>query len=159
MFTTSHFRLAEHVPNIAIRNTQWMHENACEGVWMHEECLLPGRSYLIKAGSATAPAQISALKHKINVNTLQREPGKTLELNEVGICNISLTKPISFDPYQENRSTGNFILIDRFTNATVGAGMIDFPLRRATNIHWQSIDINKQSRAEMNRKLTPGWQF
>jgi len=119
-------------------------------VWMHEEPLLPGRSYLIKAGSATAPATVSALKHKVNVNTLQREPGKTLELNEVGICNISLTKPISFDPYQENRSTGNFILIDRFTNATVGAGMIDFPLRRATNIHWQSIDINKQSRAEMN---------
>ena len=119
-------------------------------VWMHEDALLPGRSYLIKAGSATAPAQVSALKHKVNVNTLQREPGKTLELNEVGICNISLTKPISFDPYQENRSTGNFILIDRFTNATVGAGMIDFPLRRATNIHWQSIDITKQSRAEMN---------
>ncbi len=119
-------------------------------VWMHEEECLPGRSYLIKAGSATAPATVTALKHKINVNTLQREPGKTLELNEVGICNISLTKPISFDPYQENRNTGNFILIDRFTNATVGAGMIDFPLRRATNIHWQSIDINKQSRAELN---------
>jgi bifunctional enzyme CysN/CysC len=119
-------------------------------VWMHEEECLPGRSYLIKAGSATAPATVTALKYKINVNTLQREPGKTLELNEVGICNISLTKPISFDPYQENRNTGNFILIDRFTNATVGAGMIDFPLRRATNIHWQSIDINKQSRAELN---------
>ena len=119
-------------------------------VWMHEDALLPGRSYLIKAGSATAPAHISTLKHKVNVNTLQREPGKTLELNEVGICNISLTKPMSFDPYQENRSTGNFILIDRFTNATVGAGMIDFPLRRATNLHWQSIVINKQSRAEMN---------
>jgi bifunctional enzyme CysN/CysC len=119
-------------------------------VWMHEEECLPGRSYLLKAGSATAPATVTALKHKINVNTLQREPGKTLELNEVGICNISLTKPISFDPYQENRNTGNFILIDRFTNATVGAGMIDFPLRRATNIHWQSIDINKQSRAELN---------
>ncbi|MDG5467696.1 sulfate adenylyltransferase subunit CysN [Deltaproteobacteria bacterium IMCC39524] len=119
-------------------------------VWMHEDALLPGRSYLLKAGSATVPAHISALKHKVNVNTLQHEPAKTLELNEVGVCNISLTKPISCDPYQENRSTGNFILIDRFTNATVGAGMIDFPLRRATNIHWQSIDINKQSRAEMN---------
>jgi bifunctional enzyme CysN/CysC len=121
-------------------------------VWMHEDTLLPGRSYLIKAGSATAPATVTALKHKINVNTLQREPGKTLELNEVGICNISLTRPISFDPYQENRNTGNFILIDRFTNATVGAGMIDFPLRRATNIHWQSIDINKQSRSELNEQ-------
>jgi bifunctional enzyme CysN/CysC len=119
-------------------------------VWMHDDSLMPGRSYLLKAGSVTVPVHISSLKHKININTLQPEPGKSLELNEVGICNVSLTKPISFDPYQENRATGNFILIDRYTNATVGAGMIDFPLRRATNIHWQSIDINKQSRAEMN---------
>jgi bifunctional enzyme CysN/CysC len=121
-------------------------------VWMHEEECLPGRSYLLKAGSASAPATVTALKHKINVNSLQREPGKTLQLNEVGICNISLTKPISFDPYQDNRNTGNFILIDRFTNATVGAGMIDFALRRADNIHWQSIAINKQSRAELNEQ-------
>jgi bifunctional enzyme CysN/CysC len=127
-------------------------------VWMHEEELLPGRSYLIKAGSATAPATVTALKHKINVNTLQREPGKTLELNEVGICNISLTKPISFDPYQDNRSTGNFILIDRMTNATVGAGMIDFALRRATNIHWQALDVDKSSRAAIkNQKPCVLW--
>jgi len=116
-------------------------------VWMHEEPLLPGRSYLIKAGSAIAPAQVSTLKHKVNVNTLQHEPGKTLELNEVGICNISLAKSISFEPYRENRATGNFILIDRYSNATVGAGMIDFALRRATNVHWQAIDVNKRSRA------------
>ena len=116
-------------------------------VWMHEESLLPGRSYLIKAGSATAPAQVTTLKYKVNVNTLQREPAKTLELNEVGICNISLTRSISFDPYQENRATGNFILIDRFSNATVGAGMIDFALRRATNVHWQAIDVDKRSRS------------
>lgn len=127
-------------------------------VWMHEDALLPGRSYLLKAGSASVPAQVSALKRKINVNTLQREPGKTLELNEVGICNISLTKPISFDPYQENRATGNFILIDRFTNATVGAGMIDFPLRRATNIHWQSLAIDKDSRSLIkNQKPCALW--
>ena len=119
-------------------------------VWMHEEECLPGRSYLIKAGSATAPATVTALKYKVNVNSLQHEPGRTLGLNEIGICNISLTRSISFDPYQENRNTGNFILIDRFTNATVGAGMIDFPLRRASNIHWQSIAINKQSRAKLN---------
>ncbi len=119
-------------------------------VWMHEEECLPGRSYLIKTGSATAPATVTALKYKVNVNSLQHEPGRTLGLNEIGICNISLTRPISFDPYQENRNTGNFILIDRFTNATVGAGMIDFPLRRASNIHWQSIAINKQSRAKLN---------
>ncbi len=118
-------------------------------VWLHEEAMLPGRSYLLKAGSATAPAQISELKRKINVNTLQPEPAKTLEMNEVGICNVSISKAIAFDAYKDNRYTGNFILIDRFTNATVGAGMIDFPLRRATNVHWQSVDIDKQSRAEM----------
>lgn len=118
-------------------------------VWMHEDALLPGRSYLLKAGSVTAPAQVSELKRKVNVNTLQLEPGKTLEMNEVGICNISITKAISFDPYTDNRHTGNFILIDRFTNATVGAGMINFPLRRATNVHWQSVDIDKRSRAEI----------
>ena len=118
-------------------------------VWLHEESLLPGRSYLLKAGSATAPAQVSELKRKVNVNTLQLEPGKTLEMNEVGICNISINRAISFDPYTANRHTGNFILIDRFTNATVGAGMIDYPLRRATNIHWQSVDIDKKSRSEL----------
>jgi len=121
-------------------------------VWLHEEPLLPGRSYLLKAGSATAPATVSSLKYKINVNSLQHEPAKTLGLNEVGICNISLTRSISFDPYQENRATGNFILIDRFSNATVGAGMIDFALRRATNVHWQAIDVDKQSRAATKRQ-------
>jgi bifunctional enzyme CysN/CysC len=118
-------------------------------VWLHEDGLLPGRSYLIKAGSATAPAQVSELKRKVNVNTLQLEPGKTLEMNEVGVVNLSISRAISFDPYQDNPRTGNFILIDRFTNATVGAGMIDYPLRRATNIHWQAVEINKQSRAEL----------
>ena len=118
-------------------------------VWLHEDSLLPGRSYLLKAGSAVASAQVSELKRKVNVNTLQLEPGKTLEMNEVGICNISINKAISFDSYIDNRHTGNFILIDRFTNATVGAGMIEFPLRRATNIHWQSVTIDKQSRAEL----------
>jgi bifunctional enzyme CysN/CysC len=79
-------------------------------------------------------------------------------MNEVGVCNISLTRPISFDPYQANRHTGNFILIDRFTNATVGAGMIDFPLRRATNIHWQELVINKQSRSALkNQKPCVLW--
>ena len=118
-------------------------------VWLHEDALLPGRSYLLKAGSVTAPTQVSELKRKVNVNTLQLEPGKTLEVNEVGICNISINRAISFDSYTMNRHTGNFILIDRYTNATVGAGMIDFPLRRATNIHWQSIDIDKQSHSDM----------
>ncbi len=118
-------------------------------VWMHEDALLPGRSYHIKVGAATASAQISTLKHKVNVNSLETEPAKTLELNEVGVCNFSLNRAIAFDPYPQNRATGNFILIDRYTNATVGAGMIDYALRRATNIHWQSIDINKASRAQL----------
>ncbi|PLX89871.1 MAG: adenylyl-sulfate kinase [Desulfuromonas sp.] len=118
-------------------------------VWMHEEPLLPGRSYLLKTGATTVPVQVTTLKHKINVNTLQQEPGKSLALNEVGICNLSLSKAISCDPYQQNRATGNFILIDRFTNATVGAGMINFALRRATNIHWQAMTIDKNARAEL----------
>jgi bifunctional enzyme CysN/CysC len=95
------------------------------------------------------PAQISALKHKIDVNTLDHLAGKTLALNEVGYGNFSLAQPLSFDPYRANRDTGGFILIDRFTNATVGAGMIDFSLMRATNVHWQALDVNKQARAAM----------
>ncbi|HXV21566.1 MAG TPA: sulfate adenylyltransferase subunit CysN [Desulfuromonadales bacterium] len=118
-------------------------------VWLHEEPLLPGRSYLLKAGSSTAPAQVAELKFKVNVNTLQQEAGKTLQLNEVGICSLSLGKPISFDSYRENRGTGNFILIDRLTNATVGAGMIHQPLLQPGSGHWQSLDLDKKSRAEL----------
>ncbi|PLX78514.1 MAG: adenylyl-sulfate kinase, partial [Desulfuromonas sp.] len=116
-------------------------------VWMHEDALLPGRSYLLKNGASTVPAQVTALKYKVNVNTLEHVAGRTLELNEIGVCNFALGKPIAIDPYRENRATGNFILIDRMTNATVGAGMIDFALRRATNIHWQAVDVNKANRA------------
>lgn len=118
-------------------------------VWMHDDALLPGRAYLLKTGATTVPVQVSDLKYKINVNTLEHQAGKTLTLNEIGVCNISVNRPITFDPYKDNRATGNFILIDRFSNATVGAGMIDFPLRRATNIHWQSIDLDKLSRATL----------
>jgi bifunctional enzyme CysN/CysC len=118
-------------------------------VWMHEEPLLPGRSYLLKSGSASWPAQVTGLKYSVDVNTLVLHPAKKLALNEVGVCNLSVAKPISFDPYKDNRATGSFILIDRFTNATVGAGMIQFPLRRASNIHWQALDIDKASRAAL----------
>ncbi|PLX72210.1 MAG: adenylyl-sulfate kinase [Desulfuromonas sp.] len=118
-------------------------------VWMHEEPLLPGRSYLLKTGAQTIPVQVSGLKYKVNVNTLEHQAGKTLQLNEIGICNFSLGNPVAFDPYRENRATGNFILIDRMTNATVGAGMIDFALRRATNIHWQAVEVDKKSRSMM----------
>jgi bifunctional enzyme CysN/CysC len=118
-------------------------------LWMADEELLPGRQYLLKIGAATVPASVSELKHKIDVNTLDTHAAKTLALNEVGFGNFSLAQPLAFDPYRDNRDTGGFILIDRFTNATVGAGMIDFSLMRATNVHWQALDVNKQARAQM----------
>ncbi|BDW95435.1 adenylyl-sulfate kinase [Thalassospira tepidiphila] len=116
-------------------------------IWMHEDHLLPGRPYLIKMGAQVANAQISDLKYKVNVNTLEHVAGKTLELNEVGIANISADKALAFDAYDQNRHSGRFIIIDRFTNATVGAGMVNHSLRRATNIKWQEMDINKGARA------------
>jgi len=116
-------------------------------IWMHEDHLLPGRPYIIKMGAQVTNAQISDLKYKVNVNTLEHVAGKTLELNEVGIANISTDKALAFDPYDDNRHSGRFIIIDRFTNATVGAGMVNHSLRRATNIKWQEMDINKQARA------------
>jgi len=122
-------------------------------VWMHEEALLPGRSYLIKAGSTTVPAQIDEVRYKVNVNSLQQEPGKTLGLNEIGVCAISANAPFPFDSYQENRGTGSFIVIDRLTNATVGAGMIDRALERATDSHWQLIDVDKQAHAALKRQV------
>jgi bifunctional enzyme CysN/CysC len=115
---------------------------------MAEDEMLPGRPYLLKIGTTTVPASITELKHKVDVNTLDHLAGKTLQLNEVGYGNISTSQPIAFDPYHENRDTGGFILIDRFTNATIAAGMIDFGLRRATNVHWQALDVNKVARAE-----------
>jgi bifunctional enzyme CysN/CysC len=118
-------------------------------LWMADEELLPGRQYLLKLGTATVPATVSGLKHKIDVNTLDSHAAKTLALNEVGYANFSLSQPLAFDAYRDNRDTGGFILIDRFTNATVGAGMIDFSLMRATNVHWQALDVNKQARAAM----------
>jgi len=118
-------------------------------LWMADDALLPGRQYLLKMGTATVPASVSDLKHKVDVNTLDHLAGKTLALNEVGFCNFALAQPLAFDPYKDNRDTGGFILIDRFTNATVGAGMIDFSLMRATNVHWQALDVNKQARAAM----------
>ncbi len=120
---------------------------AAHVLWMTDDEMLPGRQYLLKVGTATVPATISELKHKVDVNTLDRLAAKTLALNEVGYVNISTSRPIAFDPYTENRDTGGFIVIDRFINATAGAGMIDFGLRRATNVHWQATALNKRLRA------------
>jgi bifunctional enzyme CysN/CysC len=114
---------------------------------MAEEPLLPGRPYLLKLGTRTMGVTITEMKHKINVNTMEHLAAKTLDLNEIGVCNIALDRPVAFDPYCDNRDTGGFILIDRMTNHTVGAGMLHFALRRAHNIHMQHVDVNKAARA------------
>ena len=118
-------------------------------IWMAEEPMLPGRSYLMKIGARTVGAAVSELKHQVDIeDTFKPLAAKTLTLNDIGVANLSLAEPIAFDPYEVNRATGSFILIDRFTNATVAAGMIRFGLRRATNIHWQALYVNKAVRAE-----------
>jgi bifunctional enzyme CysN/CysC len=111
--------------------------------------LPPGRTYLLKIGARTATAQVTAIKHRINVNTLEKLAAKRLELNDIAVCNLSLDRPIAFESYEANRDLGGFILIDRITNRTVGAGMIRFALRRADNIHWQAIDVTREARAAM----------
>jgi bifunctional enzyme CysN/CysC len=120
---------------------------------MSEESLLPGRSYLLRIGTKTLPARVTTLKHKVDVNTLEQRPGRTLELNEIGFCNLSTASPVAFDPYAQNRRTGAFLLIDRFTNATAGAGMVSFGLRRATNIHRHSHLVGKTARAALMHQM------
>lgn len=122
----------------------------CRLVWMSEEPMLPGRPYLLKLGTRTVGATAARPKYKVNVNTLEHTAARTLELNEIGVCNINLDRQIPFDPYTENRDNGGFILIDRFTNATVAAGLLNFALRRADNVHWQAVEVNEQSRARRN---------
>lgn len=121
---------------------------AAHVIWMSDEPLLPGRPYLLKIGTRTVTATVSEIKHKINVNTFEHVAGKTLELNEIAFCNFALSSSVPFDPYEANRSTGSFILIDRMSNATVGAGMVWFALRRASNIHWQALDVDRTARSE-----------
>ena len=118
-------------------------------VWMSDEPLIPGRSYIMKCATQTASMTVNRLKHAINVNTMEKLAAKHLDLNEIGVANIALDRQIVFDPYAANRQTGGFIIIDRMTNNTVGAGMIDYGLRRAENIHWQAVDVNKAARAAM----------
>ncbi|MEL7553056.1 sulfate adenylyltransferase subunit CysN [Pseudomonas protegens] len=117
-------------------------------IWMHEQPMLAGRPYLMKIGGKTLPVTLSAPKYKVNVNTMEHLAAKELALNEIGVCNLFTSQPIAFDAYKDNRETGSFILINRLTNATVGAGLIEFSLRRSQNIHMQHVDVNKKSRAE-----------
>jgi bifunctional enzyme CysN/CysC len=119
-------------------------------VWMSEQPLLPGRSYLIKIGTRSAVATVMPLKHRIDIVTLAPIAASTLALNEIGVAAIELDRPVAFDPYADNRDTGGFILIDRLSNATAGAGMLKFALRRADNLHWQATDVDKSARCALN---------
>ncbi len=118
-------------------------------VWMSNEQLFPGRSYFMKINSCNIAATVTELKHQLDVNTLSKLAAKTLGLNEVGVCNLSVARPVAFDAYADNRDTGAFILIDRYSNETVAAGMIDFALRRATNIHHQKQTVSKTERSNL----------
>ena len=121
-------------------------------LWMGEDALLPGRSYMMRIGTKFAPASITSIKYKIDVDTNGRLAAKTLRLNEIGVVNVWASVPVAFDPYRDNRNTGAFVLIDRSSNQTVAAGMIDFALRRATNIHHQSHVINKAARSALKHQ-------
>ena len=122
-------------------------------LWMNENSMMPGRQYLLKSNSQSAMLTLGRLKHRIDVNTLDHLPAKTLELNEIGVCNISLDKRIAFDSYDKNQTMGGFIVIDRLSNNTVGMGLIDFALRRSENIHWQKMDVSQESRAEQKSQV------
>jgi bifunctional enzyme CysN/CysC len=121
-------------------------------VWMADEEMLPGRSYWLKLGTQTATATIQQPKYQINVNTMERLAAKTLELNAIGVANLSTDRPLVFEPYERNRTLGGFILIDKLTNATVAAGMLHFALRRAQNVHWQATAITREVRAGLMRQ-------
>ncbi|MDG2040303.1 MAG: sulfate adenylyltransferase subunit CysN [Ilumatobacter sp.] len=119
-------------------------------IWMHENGMLPGRPYLMRIGARTVGVTIGDPKYRIDVNTLGHLAANTLEMNEIGVCNISLDRAVPFDPYSENRDTGGFVIIDKMTQSTVGAGLLHFALRRSHNIHWQDVRVNKNARAEQN---------
>ncbi|MBK4217508.1 sulfate adenylyltransferase subunit CysN [Paracoccus caeni] len=127
-------------------------------VWMSEHELLPGRTYWLKMGTQTISATVQAPKYEVNVNTQEHLAAKTLDLNAIGIANITTDREIAFAPYAENRDLGGFILIDKISNQTVAAGMIHFALRRAQNIHWQATDISRDHHASMkNQKPAVLW--
>ncbi|PZU07225.1 sulfate adenylyltransferase subunit CysN [Sphingomonas sp.] len=126
-------------------------------VWMADEAMLPGRSYWLKLGTQTVSATIAAPKYQVNVNTLEHLAAKTLELNAIGVANLSTDRPLVFEPYADDRGSpsktlGGFILIDKITNATVAAGMIHFSLRRAQNVHWQAQDVSREAHAALKNQ-------
>ena len=127
-------------------------------IWMDETDLVPGRAYYLKIGAQTVSATVAQPKYQINVNTMEHTAAKTLELNAIGVATMTTDRAIPFAPYANNRELGGFILIDKMTNATVGAGLINFALRRAQNIHWQATDINRDHHANLkNQKPAVLW--
>jgi bifunctional enzyme CysN/CysC len=127
-------------------------------VWMSDEPMLPSRPYWLKIGTQTVTAQVQQPKYQVNVNTLEHVAAKTLELNAIGVANLSTHQPVVFEPYAESRALGGFILIDKLTNATVAAGMLHFQLRRSQNIHWQAVDVTRDKHAALkNQKPAVLW--
>ncbi|HUG72927.1 MAG TPA: sulfate adenylyltransferase subunit CysN, partial [Steroidobacteraceae bacterium] len=118
-------------------------------IWMHEQPMLPGRQYLLKTGTRTVNATVAPPRHRVNINTLEQQPAQQLELNEIGVCQLTLDSPVAFDPYALNRETGGFILIDKLSNDTVGAGLLQSALRRADNVHWQALDVDRAARSQL----------
>jgi bifunctional enzyme CysN/CysC len=121
-------------------------------IWMHDEPLLQGRAYLLKIGTKTVTATVAPIKYRVNVNTLEHLAAKKLELNDIGVCGLELSSAVAFEPYADSRILGGFILIDRLTNNTVGAGLLRFALRRSQNVHWQALDVNKRARALLSHQ-------
>ena len=121
-------------------------------VWLSEQALKPGRGYWLKLGTQTVTANVQEPEYEIDVNTLDRLAAKTLELNSIGVADFATDRPITFEPYESSRQLGGFILIDKFTNATIGAGMIDFSLRRAQNVHWQATTITRDDHAQLKNQ-------
>jgi bifunctional enzyme CysN/CysC len=127
-------------------------------VWMADEEMLPGRPYWLKIGTQTVTATVQQPKYQVNVNTMEHLAAKTLELNAIGVANLSTDKQIVFEPYEVNRTLGGFILVDKITNATVAAGMLHFSLRRAQNVHWQATDVSREHHAGLkNQKPAVLW--
>lgn len=116
-------------------------------LWMDEEAMLPGRQYLMRLGNNWTGASVTGIKHRLDVSNGEHAAATKLDMNEIGFCNLATSRPVAFDPYEENRLTGAFILVDRYTNRTAGCGMIAFPLRRATNVHTEHFLIDRSARA------------
>ena len=119
-------------------------------VWLNDEALIPGRAYWLKLATQTVSATVQQPKFVVNVNTMEHMAAKTLDLNAIGVVELTADRPIVFEAYADNRALGGFILIDKITNATVAAGMLHFSLRRAQNVHWQALDVTREARAALN---------